>query len=244
MNSSDKAGLPKAPLNHIAIIMDGNGRWARARNLTIAQGHREGGEAVQRCVRAAIDYGVPYLTLYAFSSENWSRSEEEVRHLTALLRFYLKHKFNELHRLGVRLRIIGEPERFGAALCQELRAAEAQTAHNASLTLLLALSYGGRAELAEAARLLARKVANGRMEPEEIDEAAMQQALQTCDVPDPDIVVRTSGEHRLSNFLLWQSAYSELLFLDVLWPDFDARHFKEIMFDYAGRKRRFGGRPA
>ncbi|TPW36107.1 di-trans,poly-cis-decaprenylcistransferase [Oecophyllibacter saccharovorans] len=223
--------------------MDGNGRWARARGLPIAQGHHEGGEAVQRCVRAAIDAQVPYLTLYAFSSENWRRSEEEIGNLTSLLQFYLRHKLEELHSLGVRLHIIGEPERFGSTLCQELQMAEARTSANTKLTLSLALSYGGRAEIARAARALARKAADGLLPPDSITEEHLASALQTSGIPDPDVVVRTSGEHRLSNFLLWQSAYAELVFLDVLWPDFSERDFSRVVSCYAMRQRRFGGRP-
>lgn len=223
--------------------MDGNGRWARARGVPVAQGHHEGGEAVQRCVRAAIAQKVPYLTLYAFSSENWRRSEEEIGNLTSLLKFYLRHKLAELDQLGVRLRIIGEPERFGSTVCQELQRAEERTARNTNLTLSLALSYGGRAELARAARRLGERVRDGLLEPSEIDEAALAAALQTSGMPDPDVVARTSGEHRLSNFLLWQSAYAELVFLDVLWPDFGAPDFAEIVSRFARRQRRFGGRP-
>lgn len=242
-SASDETEAEVTP-RHVAIIMDGNGRWARKRGVPVAQGHKEGGEAVQRCVKAALKYGVPFLTLYAFSSENWRRSKEEVSELTSLLRFYLRHKLADLHRQGVRLRVIGEPAHFGAALCQELQRAEEKTAHNRRLTLLLALSYGGRGEIVNAARALACKVETGVLNVDDIDEAAFDASLQTHDVPDPDIIVRTSGEKRLSNFLLWQAAYAELMFLEKFWPDFQEDNFAEIITHYARRQRRFGGRPA
>ncbi|MXV44092.1 di-trans,poly-cis-decaprenylcistransferase [Saccharibacter sp. 17.LH.SD] len=230
-------------LRHVAIIMDGNGRWARARGVPVAKGHYEGGEAVQRCVEAALKHDVPYLTLYAFSSENWQRSKDEVSDLTSLLHFYLRHKLDDLHRQGVRLRVIGDPQRFGPALHRELQRAEELTVENTRLTLLLALSYGGRAELVGAMKLLAQKVEAGLLKANEIDEDVIEGALQTHDVPDPDIIVRTSGERRLSNFLLWQSAYAELLFLEIFWPDFQDKDFTEIVRHYARRQRRFGRRP-
>ncbi|MBA5726700.1 di-trans,poly-cis-decaprenylcistransferase [Bombella sp. TMW2.1889] len=223
--------------------MDGNGRWARSRGVPVVQGHREGGEAVQRCVRAAMEHGVDYLTLYAFSSENWRRSGEEISDLTGLMQFYLRHRFRELDSQGVRLRIIGEPERFGESFCRELHRAEEQTRSNTRLTLSLALSYGSRAEIAGGVRHLAERVRAGTLNPQDIDEDMLSAALQTGDMPDPDLVVRTSGESRLSNFLLWQSAYAELVFLDVLWPDFGEKDFAEAMRRYMRRQRRFGGRP-
>lgn len=241
LNTPDKCSNV-AP-RHIALIMDGNGRWAKRRKYSIAQGHKEGGEAVQRCVAAAIEHGIPYLTLYVFSSENWKRSEEEIGHLIALLRFYMRHKLDELHQMGVRLRIIGEPEHFGKTLSDELILAEKKTEHNKQLTLLLALSYGGRAEILEATKQLVGQVLSGDLTQEEITESAFNRVLRTHDVPDPDIIVRTSGERRLSNFLLWQSAYAELCFLDVLWPDFTQEDFATILKEYAGRQRRFGARP-
>ncbi|MDF7674407.1 polyprenyl diphosphate synthase [Acetobacteraceae bacterium ESL0709] len=244
MSSSDKVTEPVvlSPA-HVAIIMDGNGRWARSHGASVAYGHREGAEAVQRCVRGAIAHNVKFLTLYAFSSENWKRSPEEISNLTALLRFYIRHKLAELHKQDVRLQIIGEPERFGESLYNELQSAERKTSQNRTLTLTLALSYGGRSEIVIAARKLAQSVLEGKLSLDQIEEHHMAANLQTADMPDPDIVVRTSGEHRLSNFLLWQSAYAELLFLNVLWPDFREHHFTEIIDHYAGRTRRFGGRP-
>lgn len=241
---SSREGEGAAVPVHVAMIMDGNGRWARSRNLPVAAGHRKGAEAVQDCVRSAIRQGVRYLTLYAFSSENWRRSAEEVGDLTSLLRFYLRHKLNELHEQGVRLRVIGEPERFEGALREELRRAEAKTASNTTLTLTLALSYGGRGDIVQAARRLADQVANGTLASSDITEERLDQALQTSDMPDPDLVIRTSGECRLSNFLLWQSAYAELVFMDVLWPDFGEAEFVQALSHFAGRQRRFGGRPA
>ncbi|GAN54269.1 undecaprenyl pyrophosphate synthetase [Tanticharoenia sakaeratensis NBRC 103193] len=227
---------------HVALIMDGNGRWARARGLPPIAGHRAGAEAVRHSVTAAIEHGVQYLTLYAFSSENWRRPPREVGDLTSLLRFYLRHKLQELHEQGVRLRAIGELERFEPALREELERAEALTARNTRLTLTLALSYGGRAEIARAAMRLAELVRDGLLAPEQIDEERLAGQLSTDDIPDPDLVVRTSGECRLSNFLLWQSAYAELMFVDTLWPDFDAAAFGRVLADYARRERRFGGR--
>ncbi|MCX5617387.1 polyprenyl diphosphate synthase [Bombella sp. TMW 2.2543] len=234
---------PEALPRHVAVIMDGNGRWAQARGVPVVQGHREGGEAVQRCVRAAIEHGITYLTLYAFSSENWRRSGEEISDLTGLMQFYLRHRLKELDEQGVRLRIIGEPERFGASFCRELRRAEEKTRGNTRLVLSLALSYGSRAEIAGSARILAERVRAGTLAPQDIDEDMFASALQTHDVPDPDLVMRTSGESRLSNFLLWQSAYAELIFLDVLWPDFSEKDFAEAIQRYMRRQRRFGGRP-
>lgn len=229
---------------HVAMIMDGNGRWARSRSLPVLAGHRKGAESVQGCVKSAIRQGVRYLTLYAFSSENWRRSAEEIGDLTSLLRFYLRDKLNELHEQGVRLKVIGEPERFEGALREELQRAEAKTINNKTLTLTLALSYGGRADIAQATRRLAEQVAKGELSPADITEERLAGVLQTSDMPDPDLVIRTSGECRLSNFLLWQSAYAELVFMDVLWPDFGEAEFVQALSHFAGRKRRFGGRPA
>nr|WP_294914577.1 polyprenyl diphosphate synthase [uncultured Neokomagataea sp.] len=228
----------------MAIIMDGNGRWAQARGLPVVAGHRKGAEAVQRSVKLAIREGVRYLTLYAFSSENWRRPAAEIGDLTSLLRFYLRHKLDELDAQGVRLRVIGEPERFEGALYDELLRAEKRTLNNDRLTLTLALSYGGRADIVRTAQRLAQSVAQGDIVPEAIDEACFERSLQTGDMPPPDMLIRTSGERRLSNFLLWESAYAELVFLDVLWPDFGEEDFLEALNIYAGRQRRFGGRPA
>lgn len=229
---------------HVAVIMDGNGRWALERGLPRLAGHKAGAEAVSRCLRAAITRGVKYLTLYAFSSENWSREPSEVADLTSLLRYYLRHKVAELHREGVKIRFIGDLARFDESLREELAKAEAKTRDNSRITLLLALSYGGRGDIVQAARRLAQAVQKGDLEPENITESVFADKLWTVGVPDPDVVVRTSGEYRLSNFLLWQSAYAELMFLDVFWPDFNEGHFATVLDNFARRERRFGARPA
>lgn len=219
--------------------MDGNGRWATARGLPRAAGHREGSRAVRRTIRAAIQHGVEWLTLFAFSSENWQRPEAEITDLTGLLRHYLRNEVNELHENGVRLRVIGERGRFGAAIAAELAAAEQRTLGNDRLNLVIALSYGARDEIVLAAR---RAIASG-MAPEALTETAFAGMLTTQGFPDPDLLIRTSGEQRLSNFLLWQAAYAELLFTDVLWPDFGPDEFSRAVREYATRERRFGARP-
>lgn len=230
--------------SHVAIIMDGNGRWACERGLPRLAGHRAGADAVARCIKAAIQRGVPYLTLYAFSSENWSRGPKEVSDLTGLLRYYLRHKVKELHAEGVCLRFIGDLSRFDAAMRDELSRAEAMTRNNKRLVLLLALSYGGRGDIMQAVRRVAQEVRDGWLTPDQINEDLFTNHLWTAGVPDPDVVVRTSGEYRLSNFLLWQSAYAELVFLDVFWPDFNEGHFATVLDLYARRERRFGARPS
>ena len=228
---------------HVAIIMDGNGRWAAARGLPRVAGHRAGAQAVRRAVEGAIRGGVDWLTLYAFSSENWRRPEAEVSDLTGLLRHYLRHEVAELHAEGVRMRVIGERQRFDEDLRHELTRAERVTAGNVRLNLTVALSYGGRSELVEAARGIARAVQGGELEPGAIDESVIERFLFTAGMPDPDLVIRTSGERRLSNFLLWQSAYAELAFPDVMWPDFSEAHFAGALAEYGRRERRFGVRP-
>jgi undecaprenyl diphosphate synthase len=224
---------------HVAVIMDGNGRWAAARGLPRVAGHREGAKAVRRTIEAAIGAGVHYLTLFAFSSENWARPAEEVADLTFLMKHYLRSELAELHEQGVRLVIIGERERFGQALGGELEAAERKTADNDRLTLIMALSYGGRADIVNAAR---RAIAAG-IAPEALTEQNFGRLLSTDGIPDPDLLIRTSGEKRISNFLLWQLAYAELLFSPVLWPDFGAAEFSAALEEYATRERRFGARP-
>ena len=231
------------PPAHVAIIMDGNGRWAAAKHLPRVAGHREGARAVRRTIEAAIRQGVGWLTLYAFSSENWRRPEGEVSDLTGLLRYYLRSEIAELDANGVRLRVIGERARFAADIQRELADAEARTAANRRLNLTVALSYGSRAEIAKAARRAAEAVRDGRLDPAGIDEQGFADMLSTSGIPDPDVLIRTSGERRLSNFLLWQAAYAELVFLEVLWPDFDDTHFSAALAEYASRERRFGGRP-
>jgi undecaprenyl diphosphate synthase len=239
----EAAASPGACPEHVAIIMDGNGRWAASRHLPKIAGHREGARAVRRTIEAAIESGVAWLTIYAFSSENWRRPLGEVLDLTGLLRQYLKSELAELRANGVRLRIIGDRARFDPDIQQDLARAEADTASNTRLNLTVALSYGARAEIAAAARKLAEAARDGSLDPGQIDEDRLAGALATQGMPDPDLIIRTSGEQRLSNFLLWQGAYAELVFLDVLWPDFGAEHFAAALAEYARRERRFGARP-
>jgi undecaprenyl diphosphate synthase len=222
--------------------MDGNGRWAVQRGLPRLAGHKAGAEAVRRTLQAAADRGVEVLTLYAFSSENWRRSAEEIADLTGLMRFYLDRELDTLMKEGVRLKLIGDYSAFGGELVKKLEAAVEQTAANQRLTLVVALNYGSRLEIAAAARTLAARVATGEIEPGGIDEHSIGRELQTRGLPDLDLLIRTSGEVRLSNFLLWQAAYAELLFLDVLWPDFDEHVFADALERFAARQRRFGGR--
>jgi undecaprenyl diphosphate synthase len=232
----------KAVPRHVAIIMDGNGRWAQQRGLPRVAGHRAGAEAVRRAMQAAVDNGVEVLTLYAFSSENWRRSAEEISDLTSLMRFYLERELKTLDKEKVRLKLIGDYSAFGPELVDRLKKALERTAGNDRLTLVVALNYGSRAEIAEAARKLGERVAAGEMQAEAIDETSIAQELQTHGLPDLDLLIRTSGEVRLSNFLLWQAAYAELLFLDTLWPDFDEKAFADALDRFATRQRRFGGR--
>ena len=227
---------------HVAIIMDGNGRWAAKRGLPRAAGHRAGAEAVRTTLKAAARAGVEVLTLYAFSSENWRRSEEEVSDLKGLLAYYVDKELDTLHREGVRLQLIGDPSAFGPQLVQRLERAVERTAGNTRLTLVVALNYGSRTEIAAAARALAEDVAAGRRDPDSVDEQAIDEALNTAGLPDLDLLIRTSGEVRLSNFLLWQAAYAELLFVDTLWPDFDEAAFMDALGQFSSRQRRFGGR--
>ena len=236
-----RAGGRTVP-RHVAIIMDGNGRWAQKRGLPRAAGHRAGAEALRRALQAAADHDVEVLTIYAFSSENWRRSAEEISDLTALMRFYLERELKTLEKERVRLKLIGDYSAFGAELVERLERAVERTAINDRLTLVIALNYGSRAEIAAAARKLAARVAAGELQAGEIDEQAIEAELQTRDLPDLDLLIRTSGEVRLSNFLLWQAAYAELLFLDTLWPDFDEQTFADALERFAARQRRFGGR--
>jgi undecaprenyl diphosphate synthase len=234
-------GGSRAP-RHVAIIMDGNGRWAKQRGLPRAAGHRAGAEAVRRALQAAADHGVEVLTIYAFSSENWRRSEEEISDLTALMRFYLERELKTLEKERVRLKLIGDYSAFGSELVERLEKAVERTANNSRLTLVIALNYGSRSEIAGAARSLAVRAVAGEIDPSSIDEAAVSAELQTAQLPDLDLLIRTSGEVRLSNFLLWQAAYAELLFVDTLWPDFGEKEFADALSIFAARDRRFGGR--
>jgi undecaprenyl diphosphate synthase len=227
---------------HVAIIMDGNGRWAAKRGLPRVAGHRAGAEAVRNTLKAAAKAGIEVLTLYAFSSENWRRSEEEVSDLKGLLGYYLERELDELDRQGVRLLLIGDHTAFGPQLVERLERAVKRTAGNERLTLIVALNYGARSEIASAARSLAVKVRSGALDPADIDEAAVGAELSTAELPELDLMIRTSGEKRLSNFLLWQAAYAELVFIDTLWPDFDEDALKQALEEYSGRQRRFGGR--
>lgn len=236
------AGLAEPPA-HVAIIMDGNRRWAQARGLPAALGHKAGAEAARRTIEAAADQGITWLTLFAFSSENWRRPLEEVSALTGLLRLYLRSEVASLVKEGVRLRVIGDYERFGPEMIRSIRAAEQATAGGTRLNLNVALSYGARDEILAATRAAARAVAEGRLAPEAIDEACFSGFLQTAGIPDPDLIIRTSGEQRLSNFLLWQAAYAEFVFQEVLWPDYGAEHLAEAVAAFIRRERRYGARP-
>ena len=241
----DSAGAPRpADRNvprHVAIIMDGNGRWAKARGLPRAAGHKAGAEAARKVLRAAGQAGVECLTLYAFSSENWRRPETEINDLMGLLRLYIGSELNALHREGIRLKILGDHKAFKPDVARMIDEAVARTAANQRMTLAVALNYGARAELVQATRDLARRAAAGEIAPETIDEAMLDAALDTADLPPLDLMIRTSGEHRLSNFLLWQAAYAELLFVDTYWPDFDGDAFRAALEAFAGRERRYGG---
>ena len=227
---------------HIAIIMDGNGRWAKRRMLPRAAGHRRGAEAVRKAVMGCVSQGVKFLTLYAFSSENWKRPPEEVDDLMGLLRLYIRQELQELDENGVRVRFIGDRSRLSDDIRRLIEEAEIKTGANAKLTLIIALNYGSHAEIVRSARDIARDVKAGLVDPDDITEDLFSQRLYTEEIPDPDLVIRTSGEKRLSNFLLWQSAYAELIFLDVLWPDFDESSLAGAIQEYQARERRFGAR--
>lgn len=231
--------LPCVP-RHVAIIMDGNGRWARGRGKPRTMGHRAGVEAVRRTVEASAELGIEYLTLYGFSTENWKRPESEVSDLMGLLRLFLKRELATLHRNDVKIRIIGDRTRFADDIRDLLAKAEDQTRDNTRLNLTIALSYGARAEITQAVREIARKVASGELSADAVTEDLIEQNLSTVGMPDPDLLIRTSGEQRISNFLLWQSAYTEFVFEDVLWPDFDRSHLERAIDNFAGRERRFG----
>jgi undecaprenyl diphosphate synthase len=239
MDNQQHVATPAPPV-HVAIIMDGNGRWATARGLPRIAGHRTGAEAVRRTVKAAAELGIAHLTLFGFSSENWKRPLAEIDGLMGLLRHYLRGEIAELHRNGVRLRVIGQRARLAADIVTLIENGEALTRDNTGLQLIIALSYGGRDEIAGAARALARQVAAGTLDPEAIDEMLVGDHLLTAGIPDPDLVIRTGGEQRLSNFLIWQAAYAELYMSPLLWPDFDPTAFDAAVLEYARRTRRFG----
>lgn len=235
--------VPDAPARlprHLAVIMDGNGRWAERRRRPRAVGHRAGARAVNVCIDFCLERGIGALSLFAFSSENWGRPEDEVGALMKLFMGALEREVDELARRGVRVRFIGERERFSPAIVQRMHAAEAHTAGNRTLELAIAASYGGRWDITAAARSLAIDAAAGRLDPASIDEETLGARLSLADLPPPDLFIRTGGEMRISNFLLWQMAYTELWFTDVLWPELDAATLQAALDDYAGRERRFG----
>jgi undecaprenyl diphosphate synthase len=226
---------------HVAIIMDGNGRWAAARGLPRGEGHRRGVEALRRTVRAAGELGIDILTIFAFSSENWSRPQTEIRDLLGLLRRFIRNDLAELHQNNIRVRVIGEREGLAADVASLLNEAEEMTRDNDGLTLVVAFNYGARQEIARAARRLAEEVGAGRLASSDITAERLSEFLDMPDLPDPDLIIRTSGEQRLSNFLLWQSAYSELVFVPTFWPDFDRAALEHAISEYRRRERRFGG---
>lgn len=238
-NLSD--ALPGALPRHVAIIMDGNGRWAARRHLPRVAGHRQGVEAVRVIVRAAGELGIEYLTLYGFSSENWKRPAEEVSDLMGLLRLFIRRDLAELHQNGVQVRVIGDRDHLDLDIVALIDEAEALTRNNDRLKLQIAFNYGGQNEIAAAMRRIAREVKAGHLDPEAITPELVAGFLDTAGIPDPDLIIRTSGEKRLSNFLIWQGAYAELVFSDALWPDFTPEKLREAVEEYCGRSRRFGG---
>jgi len=231
------ARLPR----HVALIMDGNGRWATARGLPRTEGHRQGLEALRKIIRHAGKVGIEVITIYSFSSENWNRPETEVSFLMGLLRRFVQRDLSELHEANIRIRIVGGRSDLEPGILKLLEEAEDLTRHNTGLDLVVAFNYGARAEIVRAAQHLAQSVLEGDMRLEEISETAFSQSLDTGGLPDPDLIIRTSGELRLSNFLLWQAAYSEFYFCDVNWPDFDEAAFDKALLDYENRQRRYGG---
>jgi len=236
-----KSGTAPAVPRHVAIIMDGNGRWAQQYHLPRLSGHEAGRKSVKQVVQAAIDHGVKYLTLYAFSVENWQRPREEVQGLMGLLRGVIREELNEMGKEGIRLRTIGRKQDLPDAVREELEAAIEKTKNNTRLDLILALSYGSRVEITEAVQSIGREVKAGSLDPEKIKEETVSLHLYTKDIPDPDLLIRTSGEMRVSNFLLWQISYAEIHVTPVLWPDFGKKEFGEALANYARRERRFGG---
>ena len=240
------ASLPASPdpspgPHHVAIIMDGNGRWAKARGLPRVAGHRRGADAVRRVIRGAGELGIPVLTLFAFSTENWGRPANEVSDLMGLLRHYLRHELEELRKNGARLRVIGDRGRLAADIVDDIAAAENMTRDNGRIDINICINYGSRDEILRATRSLARQVAAGELAAERIDEELFERELLTAGVPDPDLLIRTSGEQRISTFLLWQCAYAELVFVDALWPDFGKEHLEQAVAEFRRRERRYGG---
>lgn len=236
--SIDQNALPQ----HIAIIMDGNGRWAKKRSLPRKAGHKAGAEALERIISAAREMGIAHLTVYAFSTENWKRSQDEVDAIMDLLRQYLKNYFSRFLKDNVRMRVIGDITRLDADIQEQIRVIEEKSKEKDGMTVYIALNYGGRDELRRAVTALAEQVAAGTLSPKEVTEEVIANALDTAGVPDPELLIRTSGEERISNFLLWQLAYTEFCFTDVLWPDFSKSDLEEAIYYYQNRERRFGGR--
>lgn len=230
-----------APPRHVAIIMDGNGRWANQRGMPRAEGHRQGVEALRRAVEAANELGIAHLSVFSFSTENWSRPPAEIDALFGLLRLYVFRDLKRLHKDGVRIRIFGSRDRLGDDILSLIDECEETTRNNTAFNLNIAFNYGSRAELANAAKVLAAKVAQGELDWHSIDEPALESAFWSQHLPDIDLMVRTSGERRLSNFMLWQAAYAELVFLDVLWPDFAKSDLEEALREFGLRERRYGG---
>lgn len=235
------AGVTLRVPRHLGVIMDGNGRWARARGKPRTEGHIAGVKALRRLVELCIRYDVKHLTVFSFSSENWSRPRDEVNFIFGLLRRFVASDLEQLYRNNVRVKIIGSRDNLDESLRRLIADAEVKTAANTGLDLIVAFNYGGKAELTEAMRRIARAVADGRLRPEDITEATIDHELYTAGLPDPDVIVRTSGEQRVSNFLLWQAAYSELVFVEENWPDFDESTFLRVLEEYGARERRFGG---
>lgn len=240
MNNHAMKNIP----NHVAIIMDGNGRWANVRGLPRSMGHRKGVEALREAVRTAAEAGIAYLTLFAFSSENWSRPESEVSDLMGLLKTFIRRDLATLHKENVRIRVIGDRSNLRSDILQLLLEAEEKTRDNTAITLVIAFNYGARDEIARAVRSIACDIAAGLLDPAEVGSELISARLDTAGIPDPDLIIRTSGEERLSNFLLWQAAYAELMFIPEFWPDFSRATFLAALTSYAGRERRFGGVPA
>lgn len=234
-----KKTISKVP-EHVAIIMDGNGRWARQQSLSRLEGHKKGIEVARDIVKAAAKIGVSYLTLYAFSSENWRRDQQEVSGLMALLKYYLEHEMQDLHKENVRLKVIGERELLPTLILTLIEEMEELTKSNKGMTLQMAISYGSRSELVHATKAIAEKVRDRRLNPEDITEEVFEKHLYTSGIPDPDLLIRTSGEQRISNYLLWQLAYTELVFIEKFWPDFTSEDLMDAFLVYQNRERRFG----
>ncbi|MFG1300245.1 isoprenyl transferase [Xanthobacter sp. V3C-3] len=241
VSGQDPAAVPAHVPAHVGVIMDGNGRWATSRKLPRLEGHRRGVEALRRCVRAAREVGIRFLTIYAFSAENWTRPLGEVTELMRLLKLFLRHDLAELNAANVRVKVIGERGNLAPDIRQLLDDAEALTRANTGLTLVVAFNYGSRQEIAAAVSRIAADVAAGRVKPQDVDVEMISQRLETAGIPDPDLIIRTSGEQRLSNFLLWQAAYAEFVFLPINWPDFDKAALLTAIDEFARRDRRYGG---